>query len=95
MLGTPAHQALGRQQNMGFLSKIFGGENEPTQRVKDLMEQMRSEDPAVRKAACDEAAEWGGEARPATELLEELLQDEDDNVCSAAAAAITRVVRDL
>ena len=80
---------------MGFLSKIFGGENEPTQRVRGLMELMRSEDPAVRKAACDEVAELGVEARPTTELLEELLQDEDGDVGSAAAAAISKVVRDF
>jgi len=78
---------------MGFLNKIFGGSSEPTPRVKELMEQMRSDDPAVRKAACDEVGELGEEAKPATEVLEELIQDEDGDVCNAAAAAISKVVR--
>ena len=47
----------------------------------------------MRKAACDEVGGLGEEAKPATELLEELIQDEDGDVCNAAAAAISKVVR--
>jgi len=78
---------------MGLFKKLFGGSNEPTERVKDLMEQMRSEDPALRKAACEALAELGDEAGPATELLEELIQDPDGDVCIAAAAAISKATR--
>ena len=78
---------------MGFIKKMFGGSGQPSERVLKLMEDMRSDDPAVRKAACDEAAELGPEAKPTTELLEELIQDDDGDVCMAAAAAISKVVR--
>ena len=39
-----------------------------------------------RAQACSEAA-------PATALLEELIQDEDGDVCIAAAAAISKATR--
>ena len=78
---------------MGIFNKLFGGSNEPSPRVQELMEQMRSEDPAARKAACESLGELGEEAKPATELLEELIQDQDGDVCIAAAAAISKVVR--
>lgn len=78
---------------MGFLNKIFGGSNEPSPRVQALMGDMRSGDPAVRKAACEALGELGDEAKPATDLLEELIQDHDGDVCMAAAAAISKVVR--
>jgi HEAT repeat protein len=78
---------------MGLFKKLFGGSNEPTQRVKDIMDRMRSEDPAVRRGACEEIADLGDEAAPATELLEELIQDEDGDVCNAAAAAISKATR--
>lgn len=80
---------------MGFLDKIFHGSSEPAPRVQELMDQMKSEDPVLRAAACVEIGELGVEARPATELLEELLQDEDGEVCIAAAGAIAKVVRGL
>ena len=75
---------------MGILNKIFGGANKPTPRVAELMEQMRSEDPELRKTACLEVGELGEEGKAATELLEELIQDQDGDVCMAAAAAIWR-----
>jgi HEAT repeat protein len=78
---------------MGFLNKIFGGKDEPSARVLEYMEQGRSEDPAVRKAACDALGELGDEAKHATALLEELIQDVDGDVCNAAAGAISKVVR--
>ena len=78
---------------MGLFKKLFGGSNEPTQRVKEIMERMGSEDPAVRRAACEEIADLGDEAAPATSLLEELIQDEDGDVCIAAAAAISKATR--
>jgi len=77
---------------MGIFDKLFGGSNEPSPRVRELMEQMRSEDPAVRKSACDALGELGEEAKPATELLEELIQDQDGDVWMAAAAGISKVV---
>jgi HEAT repeat protein len=78
---------------MGILNKIFGGSKEPSPRVQGLMGELRSDDPAVRKAACEALGELGGEAELATELLEELIQDQDGDVCMAAAAAISKVVR--
>ncbi len=78
---------------MGLFKKLFGGSNEPTERVKDIMARMGSEDPVVRKVACEEIAELGDEAAPATGLLEELIQDEDGDVCNAAAAAISKATR--
>ena len=78
---------------MGIFNKLFGGSKEPSPRVLELMEQMRSEDPSERKAACEAIADLGDEAKPATELLEELIQDQDGDVCIAAAAAISKVVR--
>ena len=79
--------------NMGIFDKIFGGSKEPTPRVQELMAQMKSDDPAIRKAACDAIGELGDEAKPATDLLEELIQDQDGDVCNAAADAISKVVR--
>lgn len=78
---------------MGLFKKLFGGSNEPTGRVKDIMDRMRSDDPAVRRDACLEIADLGEEAAPATGLLEELIQDEDGDVCNAAAAAISKATR--
>lgn len=78
---------------MGLLKKFFGGSDEPTERVKDIMERMRSDDPAVRRAACEEIADLGEEAAPATGLLEDLIQDVDGDVCNAAAAAISKATR--
>ena len=78
---------------MGLFKKIFGGSDEPSERVKEIMERMRSEDPVVRKAACEDIAELGDEAAPATELLEDLIQDVDGDVCIAAAAAISKATR--
>jgi HEAT repeat protein len=78
---------------MGLFKKLFGGSSEPTERVKAIMERMRSEDPAVRKAACEEIAGLGDEAAPATGLLEDLIQDVDGDVCNAAAAAISKATR--
>jgi HEAT repeat protein len=79
---------------MGFLNKIFGGASEPSARVSELMEQLGSSSAEQRKVACDALAELGDDAKPASELLEELLSDEDGDVCNAAAAAISKVVRD-
>jgi HEAT repeat protein len=78
---------------MGLFKKLFGGSDEPTARVKDIMARMRSEDPVVRRVACEEIAVLGDEAAPATGLLEELIQDEDGDVCNAAAAAISKATR--
>ncbi len=78
---------------MGLFKKLFGGSDEPTGRVKEIMERMRSEDPSVRRVACEEIALLGDEAAPATALLEELIQDEDGDVCIAAAAAISKATR--
>ncbi len=78
---------------MGLFKKIFGGSDEPSERVKEIMERMRSEDPVVRKAACEDIAELGDEAAPATGLLEDLIQDVDGDVCNAAAAAISKATR--
>ncbi|MDE0892590.1 MAG: HEAT repeat domain-containing protein [Planctomycetota bacterium] len=78
---------------MGLFKKLFGGSSEPTERVLAIMERMRSEDPLVRKAACEEIADLGDEAAPATGLLEDLIQDVDGDVCNAAAAAISKATR--
>jgi len=94
-LGLPLRRIeLGNEHRiMGFLDKIFRGSSEPSPRVKELMDQMKSDDPALRAVACAELGEMGEEAKAATELLEELLQDEDGKVCIAAAGAIAKVVR--
>ena len=78
---------------MGILNRIFGGSNDPSPKVVALMADMRSEEASVRLAACEALGELGEEAKPATELLESLIQDEDGEVCIAAAAAISKVVR--
>jgi len=78
---------------MGFLNKIFGGANEPSARVSELMEQLGSSSAEQRKAACDALAELGDEAKPASERVEELHSGEDGDVCNAGAAAISMVAR--
>ena len=82
---------------MGFLKKLFGGDSskEDPQRVAELLRQCDDPDPALRSQACEALGAMGGRASAATGKLQELMNDEDGDVCNAAAAAYAKVERGL
>jgi len=67
---------------------------QPAPRTAELVRQLDDPDPARRRAACEELAEMGSEAEAATAKLQELIHDDDGDVCLAAAAALSRIERE-
>ena len=61
--------------------------------VHELMQKLDHRETALRLEACKRLAELGGEASVAVEKLHELLNDEDGEVCLAAAAALSEIER--
>jgi HEAT repeat protein len=62
-------------------------------RVRELASQLDDPDPKVRLAACRELGRLGRAAAPASEKLQERLDDDDGDVCNAAAAALSEIER--
>ena len=67
--------------------------NDPGIVVSELIQKLEDRDAAVRLDACKRLAEMGSEASPAIEKLHELINDEDGEVCLAAAAALSEIER--
>ena len=61
--------------------------------VDGLVQQLSATDPKVRLAACRELAKLGPRAEKAVPRLHELIDDDDGDVCNAAAAAISEIER--
>jgi HEAT repeat protein len=61
--------------------------------VQELVARPDDEDPLVRRDACRRLAALGHDAAPAVERLQELIHDEDGEVCLAAAAALSEIER--
>ncbi len=61
--------------------------------IDGLVQQLSDRDPKVRLAACRELAKLGTRARKAVPRLHELIDDDDGDVCNAAAAAISQIDR--
>ena len=80
---------------MGLFSKLLGkgdsGADDP--RVAELIAQCDDPDPKKREAACRELGQLGGKAKAASDKLLELINDEDGDVCNAAADAYSSVER--
>ena len=62
-------------------------------RLAELLIALSDRDPKVRLAACRELGAMGRGAADAGERLQELLDDEDGDVCNAAAAALSDIER--
>ena len=78
----------------GFGKKKDKGNSPDVQaRIEELCSDLKSEDPKVRLAACEELlakAEVAADAEPA---LLDLIDDPDGDVCLAASSALTEIQR--
>jgi HEAT repeat protein len=61
--------------------------------VDGFVRQLSDPDPKVRLTACRELAKLGRRAEKAVPRLHELIDDDDGDVCNAAAAAISEIER--
>jgi HEAT repeat protein len=61
--------------------------------LSELLRKLDDPDPKVRLAACRDLGALGRAARAAGEKLQERLDDEDGDVCNAAAAALSEIER--
>ncbi len=61
--------------------------------VPELMRALDDPDPKVRLRACRQLGELGRAAQAAGEKLQDRLNDEDGDVCNAAAAALSEIER--
>jgi len=84
---------------MGLFGKLFGGggAREDGGHVRALLAQCEEGDPQRRAAACaalgELAGRFGQSKEAVGEKLLELINDDDGDVCNAAAAAYSRVER--
>jgi HEAT repeat protein len=80
---------------MGLFGKLFGGGRAPAPetRVRELQAHLDDPDPRIRERACRELGDLGAAARPAADRLLALTNDEDGDVCLAAADAYSKVER--
>lgn len=61
--------------------------------VDALVHKLSDPDPKARLAACRELAKLGPRAEKAVPRLHELIDDDDGDVCNAAAAALSEIER--
>lgn len=61
--------------------------------VEVLVRQLSDADWRVRLAACRALAKLGRRARSATPVLQDLINDDNGDVCNAAAAALSEIER--
>ena len=78
----------------GFFKKGKGSE-ETRARVQALIEQLGDSSWEVRLAACEALQALGEAAAEAGPKLQELIEDENGDVCLAAAAAMSEIERGL
>lgn len=65
------------------------------QRVQELIRQLADREPRVRMQAAEELRKLGIQAASAQVALEEATCDEDNEVCTVAAEALTTIRRAL
>ena len=61
--------------------------------IDALVHKLSDPDPKARLAACRELAKMGPRAMKAVPHLHELIDDDDGDVCNAAAAALSEIER--
>jgi HEAT repeat protein len=61
--------------------------------IDALVQKLSDPDPKVRLTACRDLAKLGSRAEKAVPRLHELIDDDDGDVCNAAAAAISEIER--
>jgi HEAT repeat protein len=65
----------------------------PSPELAAWIQQLSSADAKVRFQACQAIGKLGARAQPATPKLMELINDDDGDVCNAAAAALSQIER--
>ena len=73
--------------------KGTGNSPEVQARIEELCSDLKSEDPKVRLAACEELLAKAEIAGDAEHALLDLIDDPDGDVCLAASSALTEVQR--
>lgn len=68
-----------------------GGSDSPE--VKAWIEKLSDSDWKVRQAACQALGKLGPRAHEAVPKLQELIVDDNGDVCNAAAAALSEIER--
>jgi len=76
-----------------FLKKKAGDGGAASGRVRELIAQLGGADRDARLAACRELGALGPAAAAALDKLQELIDDDDGDVCNAAAAAMSEIER--
>ncbi len=65
----------------------------PSAEVASLIQQLASPDARLRAEACRALGRLGPRAEAASTQLHELINDDDGDVCNAAAAALSEIER--
>ena len=76
-----------------FKKKDQAGSGLGQARIQELVSDLKSEDPKVRLAACEELHENAASAGDAEPALLDLIDDADGDVCLAASSALTEIQR--
>ncbi|MBL8857947.1 MAG: HEAT repeat domain-containing protein [Planctomycetes bacterium] len=77
-----------------IFKKRGGGRDADAPELKALMAQLDDSDWKVRLAACRALQKLGPRAQPAAARLQDLIEDDNGDVCNAAAAALSEIERD-
>jgi HEAT repeat protein len=77
------------------LFKKKGADDAPPPELQSLIRQLAAREPQARIEACRALGRLGPRARSASAALQELLNDDDGDVCNAAAAALSDIERHL
>ncbi|MEY4774298.1 MAG: hypothetical protein RIT40_1333 [Planctomycetota bacterium] len=79
---------------MGLFS-FFGGKSAPKVDLSAPLAQLDSHDPKVRLAGCKAIGALGRGGESAVPRLRDMLMDDDGDVCTAAASALSDIERGL
>jgi HEAT repeat protein len=80
---------------MGLFSFFGGGKSAAKVDLSAPLAQLKSPDAKVRLAGCQALGNMGKAGEGAIPQLRELLADDDGDVCTAAAAALSDIERGL